>query len=530
MTAEPVDPGRLDAFLRDGASFGAPGAEVERITTHAALILLVADRAYKMKRTVRYSFLDFSTLDQRKRALEAELRLNRRTAPTLYRRLVAITVDAAGQLALDGDGEPVEWVLEMNRFDQAALLDRIAERGALEAVSVDDLAREIAAFHREAEQRTDPRDQTSMADVIGGNAGDLRSLVGPVFDASQVREVNQASQATLERVQQLLEERRASGFVRHCHGDLHLGNIVLLDGTPVLFDCLEFDDKLATIDTFYDLAFLIMDLLHRNLGPLAHRLLNGYLDATSDDAGTALLPLFLSCRAAIRAKITGFAAGAQTRTEDRDAETSAARAYLDLALRLLQPPPPSLVAVGGLSGTGKSTLAHALAPQLGAAPGAVVLRTDVIRKAMFGVAATEPLRSEAYHEDISLRVYDIMISRARTLIESGHAVILDALFLDPSHRARAERIAVESEVPFEGFWLTASAATLRDRVAKRRADASDATVAVLEGQLTADPGHISWTQLDASGGASSVVQAARSVLVGRSVRQEHGSSAQPAVP
>jgi aminoglycoside phosphotransferase family enzyme/predicted kinase len=506
--APEVDPDRLCAFLREAESFGAPGGEVEQVTTHAAEIFLVGERAFKMKRAVRYSFLDFSTLARRKEALDAELRLNRRTAPMLYERVLPVTREQSGELAVDGQGQPVEWLLEMKRFDQAGLLDRIARRQALEAGTIDALAETLAAFHDQAERRSDFGGHAAMAEVIRGNAGDLESLIGPVFEDAAVRAVNDATRTALERARDLLEERRSEGFVRHCHGDLHLGNIVLLDGQPVLFDCLEFDQALATIDTFYDLAFLLMDLVHRDLGALAQRLLNGYLDATWDDPGTALLPLFLSCRAVIRAKVTGFA----TQSEADAREIGAARAYLDLAERFLSPAPPRLVAIGGVSGTGKSTLARALAPSLGAAPGAVMLRSDVIRKKLFGAQPTDRLGPEAYREDVSLKVYDTLISRAKTLVDAGHAVIVDAVYLDRRDRVRVEQIATDAGVPFKGFWLTAPSATLRDRVRGRRHDASDATESVLEAQLEVDPGSMSWQTLDAGPASDAIAASARRVL------------------
>ncbi len=506
----PLDPERICAFLSTGEAFGAPGAEVERITTHAALIFLVGDRAFKMKRAVRYSFLDFSTLARRKEALDAELRLNRRTAPMLYREVVAVTQSDDGELAIDGDGKPVEWLLAMKRFDQDALLDRIARHHALEPGTIDALADTLAGFHDQAERRSDMGGHAAMATVIDGNAGDLESLIGPVLEESAVVAVNDASREALERARALLDQRRGEGFVRHCHGDLHLGNIVLLEGRPVLFDCLEFDPELATIDTFYDLAFVLMDLIHRDLGVLAQRLLNGYLDATGDDAGTALLPLFLSCRAVIRAKVTGFA----TQSEPDDQEVATARAYLDLARRFLAPEPPRLMAIGGLSGTGKSTLARALAPAIGAAPGAVVLRSDVIRKTLLGVAPTERLESEAYAEEISLRVYAVMVSRARILLAAGHAAIADAVYLDPDHRARIERVATGLGVPFQGLWLRAPAATLTKRVQGRSRDASDATTAVVASQLEADPGPLTWDELDAGTDPETIADAARAALAG----------------
>ncbi|HSA81548.1 MAG TPA: phosphotransferase, partial [Geminicoccaceae bacterium] len=370
----PDDLNGLIAFLSRGEAYGLPGQSVEQITTHAALIFLVGERAYKMKRPVRYSFLDFSTGAKRLQALEAELRLNRRTAPMLYRRLVPVMWVVDGGYALEGAGQPVEWLLEMQRFDQAALLDRIAERGELDGATIDAVAEAVAGFHDQAEKRPERGGYAAMRQVIDGNAGDLAGLARTVFAATAVDELNERTRAEVERRRDLLEQRRHAGKVRHCHGDLHLGNIVLWDARPILFDCLEFDEALATIDTIYDVAFTLMDLCHRGLRPLAQRLLNGYLDATWDDAGVALLPLFLSCRAVIRAKVQGLAYERADTAEARAREIEAARAYLGLAAGFLAPAPSRLVAIGGVSGTGKSTLARTLAPALGAAPGAVVLR------------------------------------------------------------------------------------------------------------------------------------------------------------
>ena len=474
-----------------------------------------------MKRPVRYSFLDFSSLARRRRALGAELELNRRTAPMLYRRLVAVRRAPGGGFALEGRGRAVEWLLEMHRFDQAALLDRIAARGELTAATIDALAAEIAGFHEQAERRADLGGQAGMRQVIDGNASDLGSLADRILARDQVDELNRRTGAELERQRDRLEQRRRAGLVRHCHGDLHLGNIVLLDRRPVLFDCLEFDPALATIDTFYDLAFLLMDLCHRDLAALAQRLLSGYLDASWDDGGVALLPLFLSVRAAIRAKVQGFAADLEEDATDREREAAAARAYLELALACLAPEPARLVAIGGVSGTGKSTLARALAPALGRAPGAVLLRSDVVRKKLCGVAPTERLGPEAYAESVSRRVYETLMARAATLTAAGQAVIVDAVFLDAKDRARVEQVAHAQRVAFEGLWLSAPAAVLTARVAARRGDASDATATVISSQLEVDPGPVTWRRLDSSKPPDQVAAAARTAL---------GLTRQPAQP
>jgi aminoglycoside phosphotransferase family enzyme/predicted kinase len=499
-------------FLSRGQAYGLPQSPVETVTTHAATIFLVGDRAYKMKRPVRYSFFDFTELAARKAALEAELRLNRRTAPTLYRRLVPVTDDGHGGLAIDGPGEPVEWLLEMRRFDQDALLDRLAERGDLDPGIVDRLAREIAAFHDHAEVRRDRGGLAGMSEVIQGNREDFSRLVGEVLPEAEIADLNQKTCAELKRRAELLERRREDGRVRHCHGDLHLGNIVLLDGRPVLFDCLEFDEALASTDTFYDLAFLVMDLVHRRLDHLAQRLLTGYLEEAWDDQGPALLPLFLSCRAAIRAKVMGFGAESAEQDEERAAGLEAACDYLERARSFLAPASPQVIAIGGVSGTGKTTLARALAPGVGAAPGAVVLRSDTVRKRLFGKAPEERLGADAYRAEVTQKVYEALGARAATLLRAGHAAIIDAVFLRPDERAAVERVASDTGVPFRGLWLSAPADVLERRIVGRQADASDATVEVLRRQLDIDPGWLAWSTVDASGAPDETIDAARTAL------------------
>jgi uncharacterized protein len=257
---------------------------------------------------------------------------------------------------------------------------------------------------------------------------------------------------------------------------------------------------------------VLMDLCHRDLRGHGQRLLSGYLDATWDDGGVALLPLFLSVRAAIRAKVQGFAADLEEDEARRAGEVEAAGAYLELAGRFLTPEPPRLVAIGGVSGTGKSTLARALAPGLGRAPGAVLLRSDTTRKRLCGVAPSERLGPEAYDEAVSRRVYERLMTRAGTLLAAGQAAIVDAVFLDPADRARVERVAREHGLPFEGLWLSAPPAVLAARVGARRGDASDATAPVVRAQLEVDPGPMTWRPLDASGGADAVAAAAGSAL------------------
>jgi predicted kinase len=350
-----------------------------------------------------------------------------------------------------------------------------------------------------------------MQEVIEGNAEDFAALPDSIFETEQSARLTARCRDELARRRDLLEERRRSGQVRHCHGDLHLANIVLLDGRPVLFDCLEFDEALASIDTLYDLAFLLMDLQHQGLAALARRLLNGYLDATWDDGALALLPLFLACRAAIRAKVLGLGA-ARTPEESTSPQVAEARDYLERALAYLNPPSARLIALGGVSGTGKSTLARQLAPALGPVPGAVVLRSDIVRKRLHGAAPHDRLPPQAYHKEASRAVYDALAARAATLVRAGHAAIVDAVFLDPHERAQIERVAADAGVPFEALWLTAPEAVLVQRVTARTGDASDATPDVLRAQLATDPGPLTWPMLDVSGSPQQIAAQACALL------------------
>ena len=492
-------------FLGSPAAHG--GAAVERIETHASVVFLAGGTAWKLKRAVRYDYLDFSTARRRKAMCEAELRINRRTAPSLYRRVVAVTREADGTLALDGAGTAIDWVLEMARFDQEGLFDRLAARRALDVTLMRALAVAIAAFHQSAEPRRDHGGARGLAWVIDGNASGFADQGARLFDPVVCAEVTRASQRALDRHRALIDKRREDGRVRQCHGDLHLRNIVLIDGTPTLFDAVEFNDEIACIDVLYDLAFLLMDLWRRELPRHANAVFNAYLAETGDLEGLALLPLFLSCRAAIRAKTSATAAGLRADAQRVELE-ELARRYLDMARQLLAPPSPALVAVGGLSGSGKSALSYALAPSLGAVPGAVVLRSDEIRKRLCGKDPLERLGPEGYTADVSRRVYAELAARAAAVVRGGCAAIADAVFAGPADRAAIARAAADAGVPFAGIWLDAPESVLIARASGRRGDPSDADAAVIRRQMAEDVGLIEWSRVDASPAHDAVVRLA----------------------
>ncbi|MGF1640109.1 MAG: AAA family ATPase [Rhodospirillales bacterium] len=494
-------------FLSRPASFGAGVAEVRRIETHVSVVFLAGDRAFKLKRAVRFPYLDFSTLELRRKFCDAEVRINRRTAPQIYRRVVAVTRERDGGLALDGHGAPVEWLVEMVRFDEDRLLDRMAQRGLLDVGLMETVADAVARFHAEAEERPNAGGPIAIGRIIDNNARCFAECPPDTIDAGKVRRLMEATRRALGGCIVLLGERSVAGFVRHCHGDMHLRNIFLDGDRPVLFDAIEFSAGLADIDVLYDLAFLLMDLQFRDLRRPANVLLNRYLDITGDTAGLRALPLFLALRATIRSHVDAIASVRQSDRREAEALRGAARRYLDLAGTFLAPHAPRLVAVGGLSGSGKSVFARDLAPFLGGAVGARVVRSDCTRKRLAGVAPTSPLGPEAYTPERDRQTYRAVVEEVDTALAAGHSVIADAVFARPGQRREIAAVAGRRRVPFQGFWLEAPPDVMADRIACRRGSASDATVDVLRAQLAYDVGQIDWTRLDASGPPDQVLAA-----------------------
>ena len=485
------------------------GASVERIDTHSAIVFLVGARAYKLKRAVRFDYLDFSTSGRRQAMCGAEFRLNQRTAPNLYRRLVPVTREPDGSLALGGTGQPVDWVVEMNRFPQEALFEQQAAAGRLDLELMPPLASAIAEFHAAAERRPDQGGKAGMAWVIDGNVEGFAEYGRGVLDPAACRELTHNARAELEIRGALLDERRAAGLVRQCHGDLHLRNIVLLDGRPTLFDGIEFDDRIACTDVLYDLAFLLMDLWRRRLPRHANAVWNGYLAESDSLSGVSLLPLFLSCRAAVRAKTSATAARLQPDATRRDELQALAREYLTMAQRFLRPPRPCLVAIGGFSGTGKSTLALGLAPSVGAVPGAIVIRSDEIRKRLSGVSPRQRLGPEGYSQEMSERVYETAAGLAKAAVHEGHSAIVDAVFARSGDRESLERIAAAMSVPFVGIWLDAPEPLLIARIEQRRNDASDANADVIQMQRRQPIGVMTWHRIESSTSPADVLEQAR---------------------
>jgi uncharacterized protein len=475
------------------------GYSVTRIDTHGAAVFLVGAHAFKMKRAVYFEYMDFSTIERRKLCCQAELTHNRRTSPEIYKKVVAIVRLPSGELAFGKDGDVVEWLVEMNRFDENQVFDRKAIRGDLDAGLVSQTADMICDFFEQIDVRSEPGICDTIPEIVEETARQLMDGVPDVFSQSEVNTLIDGQRRISKSLLDDLDRRRRDGFVRLCHGDLHLRNICLFDNRPMLFDAIEFNDRLAISDVLYDLAFLLMDLLHRNLKPHANLILNRYLERTGDDDGLVLLALYLSVRAGIRSFTAIPAAASQTDRQVADRVRSGAREYLELSTSFLKETGPVLVGIGGLSGSGKSTVAKDLAPELPGPVGAVVLRSDVIRKTMLGFQPTETLGPEGYTPGVTGKVYDCLLNRASAILASGHSVIVDAVQARENERSALANIAADQDIPFFGIWLETPPSIMSERIEARTNDASDADTRVLAMQLDFDTGPVSWSRVDSSG-------------------------------
>lgn len=500
--------GEILGLLGSACGGGDPDETARTVHTHISTVLLIGPRALKLKRAVHLPYLDLSTPERRLRLCERELSLNRRTAPQLYRAVHRVTREANGELALNGHGVLVDAVLEMERFDDGATFDRLAIEGRLTAADMAELAAGIAALHEAADVAPGGEGAARMERVLDINARAFAATA--LFSAEEIAAVDGACRAALARHGALLDERARAGRVRRCHGDLHLRNIARIDGAPVLFDCLEFDEDLATTDVLYDLAFVLMDLRRHGLHDLANALFNRYLDETGDEAGIGLLPFFMAVRAAVRAHVT--AAGVSQSDLGSAWKRAEARSYLELCRDLLTERPALLVAIGGFSGSGKSTVAAMVAPGLGPAPGARVIASDRIRKRMFGVHLQTRLPPQAYTGEVSERVYERQREIALACLRQGHAAIADAVFDRNEERTRIAAVARACEVPFQGIWLDARTDVLVGRVSARRGDVSDATPAIVSAQLARGGVPADWASVRAETGPQEVARAVRSII------------------
>lgn len=481
----------LVAALRDPAAYPHPAGAVEVIDTHISSVLLAGEYAYKLKKPVNLGFVDFSTLARRHHCCDEEIRLNRRSAPSLYLDVVPITsspIDAKPRIG--SEGAPLDYAVRMRRFAGDARLDQMARAGTLDASLIDRLAATIAAFHSHCE-RAPEHGAFGTAEKIRAwaraNLVNLRRLIADAEQEQRIDRLAQWTEAEFARRADVFAARRAEGFVRECHGDLHLANLALIDGEPVPFDCIEFNPELRFIDVMSDVAFTWMDLLDHGLPQLAARLLNGYLEATGDYAGLATLRFYAVYRALVRALVALIrrVQPDSPAVEQMSQEQACAR-YLAVAECIMQVSPPLVLLVSGVTGAGKTTVAQHLLEQLGA----VRVRSDVERKRHAGLAATgrrpEQVGAGLYDTEITRVTYEQLARATTAIVDAGFPAVVDATFQRRWYRQLFRALATRLGARLALAVCEASPQTLRARVAARAArgaDASDATLAVLEHQL-----------------------------------------------
>jgi len=449
------------------------------IQTHISWVFLTGEFAYKVKKPVNFGFLDFSTPGQRKHYCERELELNRRFSPNIYLDLLSINI-AGDAYHLNGTGKAIDYCLQMKQFKQSDLLEQRLTSKRFNPAWLDQLASNIALFHNQQEAVKSSRIDHALLleEHIQGNLATAEKHVGRALPYNTMQQLYSYAEHAFQTLSTLLAARQSQGFVRSCHGDLHLNNIVLFDHKPQLFDCIEFNDEFSIIDVMSDIAFLVMDLDAHLRPDLAMRLLSRYLEHSGDYAGLMLLRYYLYYRACVRGKVSCLLVS-ELDCEKQPPIYEEANLYFTLAASYTNPGKPKLFAVGGLSGSGKSHLAL-----LGCGiEQAIIIRSDATRKR---IAADYP-DLELYGRQMHINTYKAMFDAARTTLSAGYSVILDATFIHPDSRNQLKMLADESHTPLHCFWLDIEESVLRERITKRQRaadDISDADLHVLERQLT----------------------------------------------
>ena len=483
----PTDQATLVQSLRNPAVFGLEAGQVTLIETHISYVLLTGAYAYKIKKAVDLEFLDFTTLDARRHYCEEELRLNRQTAPSVYLDVVPITGTAEAPV-IGGDGPALEYAVRMRQFCQDALLSDMLARGALTKAHIDALAATVASFHDGTQKAADDLPYGYPDDILQParqNFEQLAEVTEDARDRSDLESLRAWTESEHHTCAPRFLERRQAGFVRECHGDLHLGNIALIDDRVTLFDRIEFNPSMRWIDVMNDVAFVVMDLQERRRPELAARFLTAYLEATGDYQGLDVLRFYLVYRSMVRAKVARLRVGQLASAEEREKLSAEYRAYLDLARRDSRRSGAAILIMHGLAGSGKTTCAQALLEKIGA----VRIRTDLERKRLHGLGLAEgsdsPIEQGLYTADATRQTYTHVLDLARRGAASGFIIVVDGAFLKRWQRERFREAAEVLGLPFVIVAATATEATLRDRVSRRQrgGDASEATIAVLEHQL-----------------------------------------------
>ncbi|MEQ1774870.1 MAG: AAA family ATPase [Burkholderiales bacterium] len=479
----------LITALRSPACYAHPAGHIELLETHISWVILTGQYAYKIKKPVNLGFLDFSTLEARRRCCEEELRLNRRLAPSLYDAVVKIT-GSPDAPHVSGEGAAIEYAVRMREFPQSALASRLLTEGAITSKHIDALAARIAGFHANTGVAARGSPYGAPETVIASareNFSALDQLLTDGTAKAPIAELRAWTEHEYHARWTLFVARQTDGYVRDGHGDLHLGNILMLDGQLTPFDCIEFNPALRWIDVMSEIAFLIMDLMDRGHTNFATRFLNAYLESADDYEGLKVLRFYLVYRAMVRAKVHGLrAAQSDISSTERARLLEACRGYIALAQRCANSACPAIILMHGMSGSGKSVVAQALAETFGA----IRLRSDIERKRLSGLdplaRSGSKLASGIYTGELTLDTYNRLLDIARRATNAGYATVVDATFLKRWQRDLFRIEARMRGIPFAIVDVTAPEAALLARIANRAAagsDASEADQAVLTYQL-----------------------------------------------
>ena len=477
---------RLIQALLDPRCYPHPVRDVRLIETHISWLLLTGSIAYKVKKPVKLPFVDFGSIDQRHRFCLEELRLNRRYAPALYLGVVAITGNDADP-RVDGSGEPIEYAVKMLQFDQSDLMDRRLSTGNLTPYAIDDLADTCARFHAGAEIAPQPYGEpATVLAPAAANFATIREILPQPNTYDALARLERWTQEEFDRRTPHFIVRKHNGRIRECHGDLHLGNIALIEGKPMLFDCIEFDPALRWIDVMNEIAFVVMDLHARGHSDLGQRLLNRYLEASGDYAGVAVLAFYEVYRALVRAKVDCIRASqADLTAQGREGQWQDFSKRLALAETLARPERTFLAITCGLSGSGKTHVSQHVLERTRA----IRIRSDVERKRLCGLAPCDPsgsvLEGGIYTAQANVLTFERLAALARTIIAAGYPVVIDAAFIRHERRKIFSALAAELGVPFAIIHCVASEALMAERIVRRQAegrDASEATIDVLNRQ------------------------------------------------
>jgi uncharacterized protein len=461
------------------------------IETHISAVFLTGRYAYKLKKALDLGFLDFSTLERRKHFCEEELRLNRRLAPQLYIDVLPVTGTPQAP-RIGGDGEALDYVLRMHQFDPDRQLDRLLERGALDTRIIDRLMPIITRFHAEAETAPADSEYGSAEAVFAPmqqNFDQLRPLITDPVQTAQLDRLEDWTRTQFEELRPLLEQRRTDGYIRECHGDMHLGNMTLMGDEIAVFDGIEFNDDFRWIDVANEIAFFVMDLESRGAGNMAHHVLNAWLEATGDYPALKLMRFYQAYRAMVRAKVASIRLGQPGLADDERAQIlSAYQRYADLAESYAGDNAPALLITHGFSGAGKTTVSGQLVDELGA----IRIRSDIERKRLHGLDAQADSQSQLdtglYDPAATERTYEHLRRLAEEALAAGYSVAVDATFLKRPQRDRFAALAHAQDCPFLILSVEADEATLEARVEQRSGDASEATTEVIRYQQhSADP-------------------------------------------